>query len=118
MPTAPSCAIVILGASGDLAKRKLMPAIYELAKEGLLAEQSYVVGYSRSEMSDDQFRKSAREAIEKYARTKPFDESLWKKLEPRFSYCAAAYGEKQDHVRVAAELDKLDKQFNASGNRL
>jgi glucose-6-phosphate 1-dehydrogenase len=84
----------------------------------LLAEQSYVVGYSRSEMSDEEFRKSAREAIEKYARTKPFDAALWKKLEPRFFYAAAEYGSKEDHARVAGMLEKFDKQFGASGNRL
>lgn len=118
MPTAASCAIVIFGASGDLAKRKLIPAIYELAKEGLLADQSYVVGYSRSEMTDEQFRKTARESIEKYARTQPIDEALWKKLEPRFFYAAAEYGSKEDHARVGQMLTKLDAQFGASGNRL
>ena len=63
MPTAPSCAIVIFGASGDLARRKLVPAIYELAKQNMLDVKSYVVGYSRSAMSDEQFRQTAREAI-------------------------------------------------------
>ena len=57
MAAAPSCAIVIFGASGDLAKRKLIPAIYEMAREGLLDERSYVVGYSRSAMTDEQYRK-------------------------------------------------------------
>ena len=52
MPTtAPSCAIVIFGASGDLAQRKLIPAIYEMARENLLNENSYVVGFARSPMS-------------------------------------------------------------------
>ena len=49
---APPCAIVIFGASGDLANRKLIPAIYELVHEKLLDERSYVLGFSRSEMSD------------------------------------------------------------------
>jgi hypothetical protein len=92
MPTAPSCAIVIFGASGDLAKRKLIPAIYELAKEKLLDEKSYVMGYSRSPMSDDEFRKTAREAVEKYARSKPVDPQVWKSLESRMFYTPADYG--------------------------
>src|SRR5436189_5001092 len=116
MPTAASCAIVIFGASGDLAKRKLIPAIYELAKENLLDEKSYIVGYSRSEMSDEQFRKIAREAVEKFARTKPIDENVWKKLEPRMSYCRGDYGSADDHLRACAKLRQLDEKFRSSGN--
>src|SRR3954452_7487886 len=118
MPTASSCAIVIFGASGDLAKRKLIPAIYELAKEKLLDEKSYVVGFSRSPMSDEQFRKTAREAVEKYARTKPIDQEVWKKLEPRFFYNAADYGSSDDHAKCGQRLEQFDKQFGASGSRL
>src|SRR3954447_1510109 len=119
MPTAPSCAIVIFGASGDLARRKLIPAIYELAKEKLLDEKSYIVGFSRSEMSNEQFRKTARESIEKYARSKPLDEALWKSLEPRLSYARGDYSSAEDFARVGDQLKKLDQQFgNAGGNRL
>jgi glucose-6-phosphate 1-dehydrogenase len=118
MPTAPSCAIVIFGASGDLARRKLIPAIYELAREKLLDDKSYVTGFSRSPMSDEQFRKTAREAVEKHARTKPIDEALWKSLEPRLCYAQADYGSAEDHARVAKQLEKLDGQFKTGGNRL
>jgi glucose-6-phosphate 1-dehydrogenase len=118
MPTASPCAIVIFGASGDLAKRKLIPAIYEMAKEKLLHESSYVVGYSRSEMSDEQFRKVARESIEKYARSRPIDEALWKSLEPRFYYTKADYGSAEDQARVGSTLGRLDKKFDCPSNRL
>jgi len=118
MRTASPCAIVIFGASGDLAKRKLIPAVYEMAREKLLHDASYIVGYSRSEMSDEQFRKIARESIEKYARSKPIDEEVWKKLEPRFYYTQADYGSKDDHSRVATTLGRLDKKFGNPGNRL
>ena len=84
MATSTPCGIVIFGASGDLAKRKLIPALYELALQKLLDEKSYVIGYSRSEMTDEQFRAEAKEAITKYARSKPFDEAVWKSMEPRF----------------------------------
>src|SRR5215211_1059182 len=107
MPTAPSCAIVIFGASGDLARRKLIPAVYELAKENLLDEKSYVVGYSRSPMTDEQFRKTAREAVEKHARS-GFDEAAWKKLEPRIYYTQADYGSADDHARCGSTLSRLD----------
>jgi glucose-6-phosphate 1-dehydrogenase len=118
MPTSPPCAIVIFGASGDLAKRKLIPAVYEMALEGLLDDKTYVVGYSRSAMTDEQYRKVARESVEKYARTKPIDEALWKKLEPRFYYTQADYGSAEDQARVGATLSRLDKKFGNPGNRL
>jgi glucose-6-phosphate 1-dehydrogenase len=118
MPTAPSCAIVIFGASGDLAKRKLIPAIYELAKENLLDEKSYVMGYSRSPMTDEQFRQTAREAVEKYARSKPIDQAVWKKLESRFFYNAADYGSGEGHARCGERLEQIDKQLGSAGSRL
>ncbi|HEY8667747.1 MAG TPA: glucose-6-phosphate dehydrogenase, partial [Tepidisphaeraceae bacterium] len=118
MPAA-ACGIVIFGASGDLARRKLIPAIYEMAREKLLDENSYILGFSRTEMSDEAFRKEAREAIEKYARSKPIDEALWKSLEPRFFYTRADYGSKEDHQCVALQLMKYDEQFgNTEHNRL
>ena len=71
------CAIVIFGASGDLAKRKLLPALYELALQKLLDEKSYIIGFSRS--ADDRRgvpQAEAKDAIGKYARTKPVDEGV------------------------------------------
>lgn len=117
MPAIPSCAIVIFGASGDLAKRKLIPALFELSREGQLHESSYLVGYSRSPMSDEQYRKECYEAIKKFARG-GFDEALWKKLEPRISYIAGDYGSADDHAKLAETLNALDGKLKASGNRL
>ncbi len=118
MATATPCGIVIFGASGDLAKRKLIPALYELALQNLLDEKSYVIGFSRSQMSDDEFRKVAREAVTKYARTKPIDEAVWKKLEPRLFYLASDYGDDAGHTKASEKMTQLDKQFGTSPNRL
>ena len=118
MPTAPPCAIVIFGASGDLAQRKLLPALYEMAREKLLDEKTYVVGYSRSPMTDEQYRKVAREAVQKHARTKPVDEALWKRIEERIYYTQADYGSAEDQARVGATLGRLDKKFGCPENRL
>jgi glucose-6-phosphate 1-dehydrogenase len=118
MPSAPACAIVIFGASGDLAKRKLIPALYELARQDLLDEKSYVVGYSRSQMSDDEFRAEAQEAVSKFARTKPVDEKVWKKLESRLFYHAGGYDSQESHQACADRLVQLDKQFGTPPNRL
>src|SRR3954449_12720970 len=63
--------VVIFGASGDLAKRKLLPALYNLAHEGALPERFNLIGCSRRDLPDDEFRASAREAIEKHSRRTP-----------------------------------------------
>ena len=119
MPSAPPCALVIFGASGDLAKRKLIPAIYELARERLLPGDFAVVGYARTEMSDDDYRKLAHEAVRQFARTKPIDEAVWKRIEPRFSYHSAAdYGSPEGHAQLARRLAELDEKFRTCGNRL
>jgi len=115
---APPCAIVIFGASGDLANRKLIPGIYELAHEKLLDERSYVLGFSRSEMSDEQFRMECRTGVEKFGRSKPMDEGVWKSLESRIYYARADYGSAEDHARVAEQLKKLDQKHRTPGNRL
>jgi glucose-6-phosphate 1-dehydrogenase len=118
MPSAPSCAIVIFGASGDLAKRKLIPGLYELARQKLLDDKSYIVGYSRSPMSDDEFRKEARDAVTKFARTKPIDESVLKNLESRLFYHAGDYGSDESHAACAERMQQLDRQFGTTHNRL
>ena len=112
------CAIVIFGASGDLAKRKLLPALYELTLQKLLDEKSYIIGFSRSQMTDEAFRKEAKDAISKYSRTQPLDEAVWKKLEPRLFYIAADYGADEGHAKLTAKMGELDKQFGTSGNRM
>ena len=70
LPVHPT-SLVIFGATGDLAKRKLLPALYNLAHEGSLPERFNLVGVSRSEMSDEEYQALARESIEKYSRTSP-----------------------------------------------
>ena len=118
MPTASPCALVIFGASGDLAKRKLLPAIYEMAREKLFDDKSYVVGYSRSAMTDEQYREEAKAAIMKYARTKPVDEELVKRLVQRMYYTQGDYGAPDDQGRLGSTLSRLDKKFGNPGNRL
>src|SRR3954463_12208971 len=71
-----SC-LVIFGASGDLTQRKLIPALYSLAHDGLLPPAQSIIGYARPEYSDDAFRMAMREACDKFARTKPVDDAIW-----------------------------------------
>jgi glucose-6-phosphate 1-dehydrogenase len=77
--------IVIIGVSGDLARRKLLPALYNLAGAGLLPEGAEIIGFARSDLSTEGFRQVAREAVKQFSRT-GFDEKLWARLAPRISF--------------------------------
>ncbi len=74
------CSMVIFGASGDLAKRKLFPALYSLAKGGELPEKFAVIGISRSIPDDKSLRGVVRESLQKFG-DKELDENAWKRLE-------------------------------------
>src|SRR5258708_34125544 len=92
MPSAPPCALVIFGASGDLAQRKLIPAIYELAREKLLPEKVALVGYSRTPKADDEYRKECRESVQQFARTKPLDSAICQRNDRTIRYTHQDYG--------------------------
>ena len=113
-------AVVIFGASGDLAKLKLIPALYELAREKLLPQNFALVGYARTEMSDDAFRTVCREAILKNARSKKHgvDEKLLTFILERTYYRSGGYGEAGAFDRLKASLEEIDAKHGTSGNRL
>jgi glucose-6-phosphate 1-dehydrogenase len=119
MSSPASCALVIFGASGDLAKRKLIPAIYELAKEKLLSENFALIGYARSPMTDEQYRTECREAVTQFARSKPVDQAIWQRIEKNITYVQGDdYGSADGHAKLAAHLDKQDQAAGTAGNRL
>jgi glucose-6-phosphate 1-dehydrogenase len=121
MPTASPCAMVIFGASGDLAKLKLIPAMYELAMEGLLPDNFALVGYARTEMTDDAFRKVCWDAIAKNARTAKkmgVDQQKLSWLLDRTFYQTGNYDKSDDFAKLKQRLDGLDAQFKLGGNRL
>lgn len=77
--------IVIVGATGDLSRRKLLPALYNLAAAGLLPERGQIAGLARSDLSHDGFREMARDAIKQFSRT-GFDEKLWDEFARRLTF--------------------------------
>jgi len=118
MPSASACVLVIFGASGDLAKRKLLPAIYEMAREKLLPANFALVGFARSENSDAGYRMECREAVTEFARSKAVDAALWQGIEDRIFYVQGDYGGAEDHTKLAVKLAEIDKQYQTGGNRL
>jgi glucose-6-phosphate 1-dehydrogenase len=112
------CAMVIFGASGDLTRRKLMPALYDLALEGLLPPGFSVVGYARSEKTNGEFREEVRESVRQNARRTPVDEGLLQNFEQGISYVAGDFSTPEAYSRLSEELDRLDRERNTSGNRV
>jgi glucose-6-phosphate 1-dehydrogenase len=109
--------LVIFGATGDLAHRKLLPAIYNLAHEGALPEGFNLIGISRSEMSDDDYRALARESITTYSRRPP-DEQVLEKLLERVRYVAGTFDEDSVFERLNGELGQFDEEAGISFNRI
>ncbi len=109
--------LVIFGATGDLAHRKLLPAIYNLAHEGALPEGFNLIGVSRSEMSDDEYRGMARDAIKEFSRRPP-DEQVLEKLLERVAYVAGTFDVDSVFDRLKEELGKFDEEEGIAFNRI
>jgi len=103
----PGTTLVIFGATGDLARRKLLPAIYNLAHEGALPERFNLVGVSRREQSDEDFRTFARESIEEFSRRES-DAKVLDGLLERLSYLGFSFDEQDGYGRLSEALDGLE----------
>jgi glucose-6-phosphate 1-dehydrogenase len=109
--------LTIFGATGDLAKRKLLPAIYNLAHEGALPERFNLVGSSRSEMSDDEFRDLALEAIRQFSRRTP-DDKVLDALLADVRYVAGGFDDPNVYSQLQQALDGYDTAAGMPFNRL
>ena len=120
---APPCAMVIFGASGDLTKRLLVPALYNLKRTGLLPEQFYLLGVDRAEHSVDAIRKDLGEAVEIFARTRSteagtFNAQAWQGLAQSIDYLSADFGDPATFREIGARLDKAAHEHGTAGNVL
>src|SRR6267142_603501 len=112
---ADSCVMVIFGASGDLTKRKLIPALYNLAKDNYLPRNFAVVGVARTPMSDEQFReKISKDMKELYSEA--LDEEAWKEFVGRLHYLAGSATEETAYTQLAELLTKIDSESHTGGN--
>jgi glucose-6-phosphate 1-dehydrogenase len=111
---APPCAMVIFGASGDLTKRKLIPAIHNLATHHLLPRDFAVVGVARTEMSDDDFRLKVTDDLSEFA-TAPVDDEFLDWLLPRLSYLAGELQDPATFDKLRQRLSAADEQWGTSG---
>ena len=116
-PSAP-CIMVIFGASGDLTKRLLVPALYNLACDGLLSDNFAVLGTSTTAWNTDSFREQMSTEIKKFHTRKEFDAATWEKLVNRFYYVPGSFTEMPTFDALKAEVKRLDAQYKAGGNVL
>jgi glucose-6-phosphate 1-dehydrogenase len=109
--------VVIFGASGDLTKRKLVPALYSLASDRLLPRLA-IVGASRTPITDDAFRASMREGLDKYARKRPVDDEIWSTFGNEIYYQQCGFDDVEQFHALKKRLDAIEKERGLPGNRL
>jgi glucose-6-phosphate 1-dehydrogenase len=112
-----SC-LVIFGASGDLTHRKLIPALYSLAHEGLLPTGQTIIGFARPDFTDDAFRIAMREACDKFARTRPVDDAVWDNFAKGLFYVQGEFGEAEGYQRLNKKLQECDRTRGTGGRRI
>jgi glucose-6-phosphate 1-dehydrogenase len=112
----PPCTMVIFGASGDLTKRKLVPALYSLARDRLLPPAFNVVGVARREAPD--FPRVMREACDQFARRRPVEDTLWSRFSEGIFYSSGTFEDPGTYQRLHKLLDELDQKRGTLGNRV
>lgn len=112
------CILVIFGATGDLTARKLMPAIYNLKREGGLPANFACIGFARREKTHEQFREEMKKAVSEHSRVKPLDEDLWKTFEANLYYHKSEFHEPEGYKRLESFLGELDAKLGTKGNRV
>jgi glucose-6-phosphate 1-dehydrogenase len=112
------CALVIFGASGDLAHKKLMPALYALAVRRLLPPRFAIVGVARTgDVDDDSYRKDMENAVKQHARD-PFQQDTWDELASMLHYVSTDFADAGGEDKLHDLLEKLDEEQQLGGNRL
>jgi glucose-6-phosphate 1-dehydrogenase len=108
-------ALIIFGVTGDLARKKLMPAVYDLANRGLLPPGFALVGFARRDWEDQDFAKVVHDAVEQYART-PFDEDVWKQLAEGIRFVQGEFDDDAAFLDLKNTLAELDATRGTMGN--
>jgi len=112
------CVLVIFGATGDLTARKLVPAIYNLGKEGHLPADFACVGVARREKSHDNFKDDMQTSIDKFSRTKPIDKDFWSQFKDKLFYHKSQFDDDDGYKSLKTFLSKIDNDFATQGNRI
>ncbi len=112
------CTVIIFGASGDLTKRKLVPALYRLTQQRLLPAEFAIVGFARSPMSNDEFRDKMKDAIVTYSEAKRVDEQVWESFAKGVFYIAGDVNNAASYQEISTLVDQIDRERGTAGNRV
>ena len=116
-PLPDPCTIVIFGGSGDLARRKLLPALYNLRLDGLLPVNCAVVGFGRSELDDTTYRRLAAEGVARFSRRAP-EQGPWTDFEHNIFYVRGGYADGDSYTALRSRIEAFEAQCGLPGNRL
>ncbi len=111
------CALVVFGGSGDLTRRKLLPAIYNLAAGGSLPQHFAAIGVARQAISSDQYREQMLAAADQFSRRRP-EAAIWERFADGIEYVSGEFGDPGTYRRLAETLQRLDRARGLEGNRL
>jgi len=109
------CGMVIFGVTGDLAQKKVMPAIYDLANRGLLPPGFSLVGFARRDWADEDFTKIVHDAVRQHSRT-GFREEVWAQLADGFRFVPGDFSDDAAFEHLAATVADLDSSRGTAGN--
>lgn len=112
------CVLVIFGATGDLTGRKLVPALYNLSRDGQLPGHFACVGFARRPKSNEEFRQEMLDAVNQFSRNRPVDNDVWHSFNDQLFYHQSEFDNDEGYESLRRMLDHLDKQFGTKGNRL
>jgi len=108
--------MVIFGATGDLAKRKLLPSIYNLARQRLLPPGFAVLGAAMDDISEEEFRDRAKQSVTQFSRIQPVDEEVLKDFLGNLFYLPVKFDDAGAFKRLKARLEELGNQRHTGGN--
>ena len=109
------CGLVLFGVTGDLARKKLMPAVYDLSQRGLLPPGFALVGFARRDWADQDFSKVVYESVREHART-PFRQTVWRHLAEGFRFVPGDFGDDHAFDALADVVADLDRVRGTGGN--
>ena len=109
------CGLVLFGVTGDLARKKLMPAIYDLSQRGLLPPGFALVGFARRDWANEDFEKVVHDSVRQYART-PFRETVWRQLAEGFRFVSGDFSDDNAFDQLALTVADLDRVRGTGGN--
>jgi glucose-6-phosphate 1-dehydrogenase len=112
------CTVILMGATGDLAHRKIVPSLYNLAVDHLLPHGFSVVGFSRQDRNHDDFRADMREAVNQHSRYSPIQPQVWDSFAEGLFFQQADFSDTECYRRLGECLDKIDAERGTQGNRI